>query len=285
MIGSRVARPVRDLDRSVEFYRDRLGLEPAGGFTDHAGYDGAFFALPGGGELELTAGPTPPLPWSEEDLLVLYFAERAELDELAGALEQTGASFVPAANPYWNRFGHVVLDPDGFRVVLAVRDVDVPDMEVEPFDGDRALLRQSFELAEDSGPVLDEYLGLGSVLVARAGTEIVGHLQLVPVAAAQVELKNIAVRPDQQGRGVGRALVAEAVRRAADDGYAEMIVATAAADIGNLRFYQRVGFRLSAVERDAFTPDTGYPEPIVIDGIPLRDRVWFTRPLDTPKNP
>ena len=105
------------------------------------------------------------------------------------------------------------------------------------------------------------------------------------MAAAQVELKNMAVRPDQQGRGVGRALVAEAVRRAADDGYAEMIVATAAADIGNLRFYQRVGFRLSAVERDAFTPDTGYPEPIVIDGIPLRDRVWFTRPLDTPKNP
>jgi len=280
VIGSRVARPVRDLDRSVEFYRDRLGLEPAGGFSDHAGYDGAFFALPGGGELELTAGPTPPPPWSEEDLLVLYFAERAPLEGLVRTLKENGASFVPAANPYWNRFGHVVLDPDGFRVVLAVRDVAVPELRVEPFDGERARLRQSFELAEDSGSVLDEYLHLGSVLVARAGPEIVGHLQLVPVAGGQVELKNMAVRPDHQGRGVGRALVAEALARAADDGYAEMIVATAAADIGNLRFYQRVGFRLSAVERDAFTPETGYPEPIAIDGIPLRDRVWFTRRLD-----
>ena len=68
-----------------------------------------------------------------------------------------------------------------------------------------------------------------------------------------------------------------------------MIVATAAADIGNLRFYQRCGFRFTAVERDAFGPATGYPEPIVIDGIPLRDRVWLARgavsPVSTPSVP
>ena len=150
---------------------------------------------------------------------------------------------------------------------------------IEPFDGDRALLRPSFELAEDSAPVLDAYLHLGSVLVARAGTEIVGHLQLVPAAPGQIELKNMAVREDRQGSGIGRRLVAEAVRRAEADGFKSMIVATAAADIGNLRFYQRVGFRFSSVERDAFTPATGYPEPIVIDGIPLLDRVWFARSL------
>jgi len=44
-------------------------------------------------------------------------------------------------------------------------------MRVEPFDGERALLRPSFELAEDSGPVLDAYLRLGTVLVAWAGPE------------------------------------------------------------------------------------------------------------------
>jgi hypothetical protein len=41
-----------------------------------------------------------------------------------------------------------------------------------------------------------------------------------------------------------------------------MVVATAAADIGNLRFYQRCGFRFVSVERDAFVPATGYPDPI-----------------------
>jgi hypothetical protein len=58
-----------------------------------------------------------------------------------------------------------------------------------------------------------------------------------------------------------------------------MVVATAAADAGNLRFYQRCGFRFLSVERDAFTPATGYPEPIYIDGVLLRDRVWLDRSL------
>jgi hypothetical protein len=55
---------------------------------------------------------------------------------------------------------------------------------------------------------------------------------------------------------------------------------TAAADVGNLRFYQRLGFRMVEVERNAFTAADGYPDGIVIDGIPLRDRVWLT--LDLP---
>lgn len=58
-----------------------------------------------------------------------------------------------------------------------------------------------------------------------------------------------------------------------------MVVATAAADIDNLRFYQRRGFRFTSVEPDAFNTESGYPCGITIDGIPLQDRVWFTQPL------
>ena len=54
-----------------------------------------------------------------------------------------------------------------------------------------------------------------------------------------------------------------------------LVVATAAADIDNLRFYQRAGFRMRAIERDAFTPAAGYPPQTSIDGIDLRDRVWL----------
>ena len=57
----------------------------------------------------------------------------------------------------------------------------------------------------------------------------------------------------------------------------EMVVATGAADVGNLRFYQRQGFRMRSVERDVFTPAAGYPPGIVVDGVPLLDRVWLDR--------
>lgn len=97
--------------------------------------------------------------------------------------------------------------------------------------------------------------------------------------AGEIELKNMAVDEDWQGFGVGRALVEAAVERCRAVGWRRMIVGTGAADVGNLRFYQRSGFRFAAVERDAFTPATGYPDPIVIDGILLRDRVWLSRDL------
>jgi hypothetical protein len=40
------------------------------------------------------------------------------------------------------------------------------------------------------------------------------------------------------------------------------------------RWYQRLGFRVLRVERDAFTPEGDYPE-LDIDGIQLRHRVWL----------
>jgi hypothetical protein len=73
--------------------------------------------------------------------------------------------------------------------------------------------------------------------------------------------------------------MAAAISLAREERRATLVVATAAADVGNLRFYQRLGFRMRAVERDAFTPDTGYTEEIFIDGIALRDRVWLDMPL------
>ena len=127
---------------------------------------------------------------------------------------------------------------------------------------------------------LDRYLELGRVLVARDGAALIGHLQLVPTGQpGEIEIVNMAVVPERQGGGVGRALIATAIERCRAESWTRLLVATAAADTGNLRFYQRAGFRLLSVERDAFTPATGYPQPIEIDGIPLRDRVWFSLDL------
>ena len=153
-------------------------------------------------------------------------------------------------------------------------------VEIDRYVGSRSKLRHLFELAEDSQSQLDEYLDQGQVMVARQGAAVLGHLQLVPTGlAGEIELKNMAVLPDQRGTGVGRALVESALRRSKAEGWSQMVVASAAADTGNLRFYQRVGFRLLSVERDAFTPESGYPDPILIDGIPLLDRVWLSQEL------
>ncbi|HET6550651.1 MAG TPA: GNAT family N-acetyltransferase [Solirubrobacter sp.] len=154
-------------------------------------------------------------------------------------------------------------------------------MTIVEYSGPRAALRGLFELAEDSALALDAYIKTGDVLVAVDGGAIVGHLQIVATAQLDVaEIKNMAVDPARQGRGIGRALVAAALARAREQARSTLTVATAAADIGNLRFYQRLGFRLRSVERDAFTAATGYPPGLLIDGIELRDRVGLDLRLD-----
>jgi GNAT superfamily N-acetyltransferase len=152
------------------------------------------------------------------------------------------------------------------------------DVRIEAYGGPRDRLRALFELAEDSAAELDSYIDAGRVLVAVADGEVVGHLQLTGTGdPRQVEIKNMAVREARQGHGIGGRLIQAAVDLAAAEAVTTIVVATAAADIGNLRFYQRQGFRMRSVERDAFTPATGYPPGLRIDGIELRDRVWLDR--------
>ena len=151
---------------------------------------------------------------------------------------------------------------------------------VEWFEGPRDELADLFALADDSPAALSAYRDLGRVLLARDGPAVIGHLLLVAGdSAGAAEVKSIAVREDRQGTGVGRLLVERAIAACREECRSVVVVATAAADVGVLRFYQRLGFRLLRVERDAFTPEAGYPE-IEIDGVPLRDRVWLSLSLD-----
>jgi ribosomal protein S18 acetylase RimI-like enzyme/catechol 2,3-dioxygenase-like lactoylglutathione lyase family enzyme len=290
---------VADLDRSIAFYRDVVGLPLAFELRERAV---AFFWIGerGGSMLGLWSLGSAPVGLS------LHVAFRVSLDEVLAAgdaLRAAGVTqlsffgteasepsvigWMPAAAVYFR-------DPDGHQLeYLAMLD-DPPDPErgivswsewtsadpqpvrIERHAGPRAELRALFAEAEDSAAELDAYVELGDVLVARHGDHVVGHLQLVDAADAEHrELKNMAVKPSCRGRGVGRALIEAAIDVARAERRATIVVATAAADVGNLRFYQRAGFRLRAVERDAFTPATGYAPGLVIDGMQLRDRVWL----------
>jgi GNAT superfamily N-acetyltransferase len=166
--------------------------------------------------------------------------------------------------------------PDQDRV-----DTVIPvEVTIEEYAGPHRDLEWSFRLAEDSDQQLDAYIDLGRVWVARRGDgEVVGHLQAVRRESAVWEVVNTAVTEQARGQGVGRALLERAVDEARSAGVARVILATAAADVGNLRFYQRCGFRMTHVVPDAFGPFQGYPPGIEVDGIPMLDQVWFERVL------
>ena len=158
-------------------------------------------------------------------------------------------------------------------------NVGLVDVTIEEYAGPHRDLEWSFRLAEDSDRQLDSYIDLGRVWVARTADDVVAHLQAVPREAGVWEVVNTAVVEQVRGQGVGRGLLERAVEEAGNAGVTRVILATATADVGNLRFYQRCGFRLTHVVHDAFGPSQGYPPGIEIDGIPMLDQVWFERVL------
>ena len=208
--------------------------------------------------------------------------------------EPSVIGWMPAAAVYFR-------DPDGHLIeYLAMLDEPPrPDRGIIPWSawtaadphdeavhvsrhaGPRSDLRRLFQEAEDSARELDAYIDAGEVLVAITGDRVVGHLQLIDSPAdGASEIKNMAVEATYRGRGIGRMLVEAAIDLARARGQSTVTVATASADTGNLRFYQRLGFRMRTIERDAFTPIVGYPAGLMIDGIRLRDRVWLDLQLD-----
>ncbi len=117
-VRTRVAHPTASLDACVAFYGGLLGLEVDGPHVATP-YDIVFVALPGGAQLELTAGGPAPVPGTADDLLVLYVPSAQDVAGLRTRLVEAGVEGVPALNPYWERMGLTVLDPDGRRVVVA----------------------------------------------------------------------------------------------------------------------------------------------------------------------
>jgi ribosomal protein S18 acetylase RimI-like enzyme len=299
----RWARASTRYDETVVFYRDLVGLPVVGEFTSSYGEDGTIFGLPDTTvQLEIVRAPAGLAPVAGFDQLVLYLEDQGAVATVTTRLRAAGLAPDSAQHAYWEANRAITFqDPDGRGLVLApwvygrVPDpvdrpgwpgdtglvpTSEPDVRIDWYDGDRAALRALFEEAEDSPAQLDAYLDEGEVLVARRGAEAVGHLQLVDTQqAGEVELKNMAVAAAVRGTGIGRRLVDRAVTALRARGHVRLVVATAAADVGNLRFYQRCGFRFTSIEPDAFVADTGYPDSLTIDGIPLRDRVWFAQPL------
>lgn len=164
-------------------------------------------------------------------------------------------------------------------MLLSPTPPDVHALRIELHHGSRHELWPLFELADDSALAIRRYLDLGLVHVASLGGVAIGHAQIVPHDVRVWELRSLAVLGPYRARGVGTGLVRRSIAWVREHGAAQLLVATASADLDTLGFYQRLGFRMLRIERDAFTSEGGYPAGLSVRGVPVRDRVWLEIPL------
>ena len=117
----RFARHTNNLEQIKSFYIDILGLELLGGFENHEGYDGVFIGKPNENwHLEFTkSDEIVTFNFGEEDILVFYPNTKLEFELIHDRIESHSIKFIDSKNPYWNENGKMILDPDGYRVVIS----------------------------------------------------------------------------------------------------------------------------------------------------------------------
>jgi len=130
-------------------------------------------------------------------------------------------------------------------------------------------------LADPSREIVEEILKRGHTFLGLSGGEIVGVYVLLDTRPFVVELMNIAVVEEKQGRGFGKRLLADSIKQARGLGARVMEVATGNSSLDQLALYQKAGFRIHSVERDFFSDY----EQIIENGIRCLDLIRLKQDL------
>lgn len=98
---------------------------------------------------------------------------------------------------------------------------------------------------------IEKSLNKGHCFAAFDGESVVGVYVLRDMKDGSAEILNIAIAENARGKGLGKALLADARDRAGNDGYGELAV-TVETDAAARKFFEQNGF---TVDASAETPE------------------------------
>ncbi len=128
---------------------------------------------------------------------------------------------------------------------MRAADIDAV-MEIERVSFPTPWARRLFE--EEIGRPISTPL----VAESEPGERLLGYA-ILWTAAEESHLLNIAVHPDERGRGVGRALLAECIRRSAAAGAQAIYLEVRQSNRIAIRMYEREGFTFVGIRKGYYT--------------------------------
>jgi len=143
------------------------------------------------------------------------------------------------------------------------------DDEKIPFD--------LLELADPSRIQIESYLKSGICYIAEFESKVIGVIVLNKVDSTTLEVRNIAIKESEQGKGYGKALLRYSTKVSLESGYKRLIIGSGNSSIGQLALYQKEGFEIDRIEKDFFIKN--YSEPIFENGIQCKHMVILEKNL------
>ena len=147
-------------------------------------------------------------------------------------------------------------------------------MEIRKVETDKKRYLDLLLLADEQEDMVDRYLERGTMYVLE-DDGVKAECVVTDEGDGILELKNIAVAPDFQGRGYGKAMVAFLVQTYTEQ-HTVLQVGTGDSP-STIPFYESCGFRRHHLVKNFFTDH--YDRPIYECGVQLVDMVYLQRAL------
>ncbi|QNK64145.1 GNAT family N-acetyltransferase [Pedobacter sp. PAMC26386] len=120
-------------------------------------------------------------------------------------------------------------------------------------------------LADPSIEEIKSYIYESQIFIASYRTNTIGVFVLLALDQNIIEIRNIAIKTDYQGIGLGKRLLEKATAISKNRGFSTLRIATGNSSIGQLALYQKEGFELIDMIHNFFTDH--YTNPIFENGI------------------
>ena len=151
-------------------------------------------------------------------------------------------------------------------------------LRVEKIERDKKRFLHLLLMADEEEHMLDKYLERGDMYVLFSGSKTLGEIVVTREAPDVLEIKNLAVAPDERGKGYGRYLIdfvgARYEAESREKHPVKLLVGTGDSP-ATLPFYEKCGFLRSHVIKDFFTEN--YSKPIYDGGVLLKDMVYLKK--------
>ena len=150
----------------------------------------------------------------------------------------------------------------------------VIDMKIREVNENKKQFIALLLLADEQENMIDHYLEKGTMYVLEDGN-VKAECVVTDEDNGILEIKNIAVDPQNQGQGYGKALIDFLASKYADE-YSILQVGTGDSPL-TIPFYEKCGFVRSHNIPNFFTDN--YDHPIYEGGVQLIDMIYLQRCL------
>lgn len=130
-------------------------------------------------------------------------------------------------------------------------------------------------LADEQESMVDLYLEQGTMYIVKQDETVIGVCVVLHVSETELEVKNLAIAEEWQGKGYGRMVLEWVAQQYRDT--AEWLILGTGDSPKTIPFYERCGF--VQYRRIPHFFQLHYDHPIVEDGVLLDDMVYLRKSL------